>query len=289
MTMEQFSLGYLESWFQATKPQSSRLRRNLFLFAISVLFSVVLFANDPRLAMLQDVFKVILFLLFIGVVIAPWIGLRRDRGFHQQLNRATEHVRMDEWELAFQLIDSLQSRPIRSRSDRHRAAMLLAACFEAQQRFDLSATIYERLLIDRIGDAYQLQEAQLAVVGAKLRNQELTDALVLLGRLEKIPLPPPLKAILDFTRLYQQIFMGHAQDAIENLSERRKEFQRFLSTKAGYAYGLFAAAMHQLGRGEEASDLWKDATTLIARDKLVRDYPLMAPVAAAYPAVEHPV
>lgn len=287
--MQQLNEQHVQEWFSAIQPRSARKTRNIMLLCLGLTLYVVFFSADPRLVIIQEAARIILAILFLGLLFVPWYTMRKEREFRRRLAAATEQVQLEAWEQAAPLIDSLGSRPIRSGTDRNRASMLLAAWAESQHKFDISTAIYESLLIRTVGDGHQLQETQLALVAAKLRNEELTDALTMLDRLEKATLPQPLRTILDLTRLYQQLFMGHFADAVENLTERRKGFQRYLSTRAGYAYGLFALAMHRLGNAERAADLWRDATTLISKEKLLEEYPLMAPVAAAYKAVEHPL
>ncbi len=212
---------------------------------------------------------------------------RRQRRCRGLVVEAWEHVQLDRWDPAEATLAEVMQTPIPSSSDRGQAFMLLATLAEHQDRYECAAQIYETLLLRRIGDAMHLQQAQIALAAAKLRNEELTDAVNLLGRLEQISMPQGMRAALDIVRLYQQVFMGHCSDAVEACDERRALYGRHLSTNAGYGYGLLAAAMHNLGRPDEAARLWSDATTLIKADKLVMQYPLLAPVSGAYPATEH--
>ena len=223
-----------------------------------------------------------------GLLAAGWLRAKRQRQARRSITRAWEHVQLEQWAKAEEVLDAAMTRSIQSSSDRGQAFLLLATLAERHGRFDGAAQIYERLLQERIGDGYQLQQAQLAIANAKLRNEELTDAVKLLDQLEKISMPRALGAVCALIRLYQQVFMGHNEDAVAELSERRSLFRRFLSTKAGYAYGLLAGALHRLGRHEEAAQFWLDATTLIPAQKLVAEYGALVAPCERYPAMEDP-
>lgn len=223
-----------------------------------------------------------------GLLAAGWLRAKRQRQARQSITRAAERIQLEQWAEAGEVLDAAMSRSIQSDSDRGQAFMLLATLAERHGRYDQAAHIYERLLMERIGDGYQLQQAQLAIANAKLRNEELTDAVTLLDHLEKISMPRALGSVYALIRLYQQVFMGHNEDAVAELSERRSLFRQFLSTKAGYAYGLLAAALHRLGRHDEAARFWLDATTLIPARKLVAEYGALVAPCERYPAMEHP-
>ncbi len=223
-----------------------------------------------------------------GLLAAGWLRAKRQRQARQSITRAGERVQLEQWAEAGELLDVAMRRSIQSDSDRCQAFMLLATLAERHGHFDQAAHIYERLLLERIGDGYQLQQAQLAIANAKLRNEELTDAVTLLDHLEKISMPRALGAVYALIRLYQRVFMGHNEDAVAELAERRSLFRQFLSTRAGYAYGLLAAALHRLGRHDEAAQFWLDATTLIPSQKLVAEYGALVAPCECYPAMEHP-
>lgn len=223
-----------------------------------------------------------------GLMAAGWIRAKRQRQARQNITRATERARLEQWAEAEEVLDEAMRRSIQSDSDRGQAFMLLATLAERHGRYDQAAHIYERLLVERIGDGYQLQQAQLAIANAKLRNEELTDAVKLLDHLEKTSMPRALGAVYALIRLHQRVFMGHNEDAVADLSETRSLFRQFLSTKAGYAYGLLAAALHRLGRHDEAAQYWLDATTLIPAQRLVAEYDVLVAPCERYPAMEHP-
>ncbi len=176
---------------------------------------------------------------------------------------------MEKWDAAETSLGALLESPIHNPSLRGQAFLLLAAVVEHRGQYEPAALVYEKMLLGRIGDASQLQHAQIAWAEAKLRNHELTDAVDMIGRLEKIEMPLAYKATLDLVRLFQQVFMGHHEDAVHDIEERRSLFQRYLSTRAAIGYGLLAVAMHGLSRTSEASDLWRDATTLMTPERLV--------------------
>jgi hypothetical protein len=215
-----------------------------------------------------------------------WLAGRRRRNRRDALSAAWEHVQFEDSQAAQVELRKILRRPIYLPSDRGQAFLTLAAVCEQLARFESAGYVYESMLLQRVGDISQLQEAQIKLAGAKVRSDELTDAVTLIGRLAQIPLPPPFKAMFDLVRLFQRIFMGHYEDAIQDMDELRPLFRRQLSTRAGLGYGLFAGAMHRLGRGVEAARLWHDATVLVRPEKLVKEYPLLRDVSEKYPAAE---
>ncbi|MBN2560479.1 MAG: hypothetical protein JXQ75_06080 [Phycisphaerae bacterium] len=260
----------------------------LGLVALVVAGLMFLPAFGSRLG-LPDVISVLLVVLSVSLLLlGGWLVGRRQRRCRQMILRAWEHVQLEEWDAAPAILDVVMQRPIRSSSDRGQAFMLLAAIAEHEGRYDRAAEIYETLLLGRIGAPLHLQQAQIALAAAKVRNQELTDAVDLLGRLEQVPMPQSLKAALDVVRLFQQVFMGQHEDAVQEYETRRELYRRHLSTHAAYGYGLLAAAMHHLGRGAEAARLWRDATMLVEASRLVEEYGLLAPIAEAYPETKKP-
>ncbi|MFQ5430479.1 MAG: tetratricopeptide repeat protein [Phycisphaerae bacterium] len=279
----------IERWFAATLPRR-RHQFGLYLLAGVILGTLLmpLAAGEEPSAATGWSFLLPMSLL-AALFAGGWYVNRRRRRDKRTLSRAWEQVQLEDWDGAEATLSELLERPIHAASDRCQAFRLLAEVAEHAGQYEAAAQVYETLLLQRIGDGYQLQEVQLASCAIKLRNEELTDAVRLIERLARVPMPPALKAVHDLIRLYQQVFMGHFDDAVEKAEERRKLYRRHLSTRAGYGYGLLAAAMHHLGRREEASRLWADATTLIRADELVRSYALLGTVSKDYPATEHPV
>lgn len=278
----------IEERFAATEPR----RWGLYVLYTLVLVVVGGMMLLPALGSQRDrpeVLGILLLGTLIGLLmLAGWLVGQRQRRCRQEVIKAWAHAQLEEWEAARAILDEVMQRPIQSPSDRGQAFMTLAAIAEHESCHDAAAQIYETLLLRRIGDPVYLQQAQIALASAKIRNQELTDAMDLLGRLEKVPMPTGLRAALDMVRLFQQVFMGHYEDAVEECEERRLLYRRHLSTHAAYGYGLLAAAMHHLGRTSEAAQLWGEATTLIDADRLVREYALLATVSQAYPATSKP-
>jgi len=278
----------IDARFAATEPS----RRETYLTAllsIAILLGVVLLPLSgrnlglPSGASVVAVTGLVSFLMLVG----HWAG-RRQRRCREAIVRAWEHAELNRWEVVAATLERVLERPIQTPGDRWQAFMLLAVAAESRSRHDSAALIYETLLLRGIGLPLQLCQAQIALAAARIRNQELTDAVNLLSRLEQVPLSGQLKAALDLVRLFQQVFMGHHEDAVQNLGERRELYRRHLSTHAGYGYGLLSAALHHLGRRGEALGLWQDATLLLPADRLVHDYDVLGAVQRAYPAAEWP-
>ncbi len=286
--MSEIDAPAIERSFSATTPG-----RNLALggyAAIGLLTSLLLLASfsdtDPLLPW-GLAFALPWFLLACLVALG-WRTTKRQRRQRQAIATAWQHVQLEEWQAARDVLTEVSSAPIRAGTDRCAVFLLLAAVVEHENQHELAAQIYQKLLLERIGEGHQLQQAQLALISAKLHNEELTDALRMLDRLEHVPMPLPLRAAYSLTRLHQQVFMGHFEDAVEKVADKRSLFRRYLSTRAALGYGLFAFAMHSLGRKEEASQLWLDATMLMSSKKLIAEYGMLGTVRDTYPAGERP-
>jgi len=218
-------------------------------------------------------------LFFLGILAG-----RRRRRVHEAIMQAWEKLQVDEEEAAFALLEPVLNQPIHSSSDRGQALLTLAELAEYQHQHDSAAALYYGILEQGVGEIPQRQQAILGLASSKLFTHELTDAVTLLGRLEQAPMEPGFRAAYDLIRLHQQVLMGHYQDAVQDVDQRRALFRRHLSTQAGYAYGLFASALHQLGRKVEAAKLWLDATTLIPGQQLISRYDFLGPMSREYPA-----
>ncbi len=276
----------VERRFSATAPASNpKLVPYALLGLTSAAVVVLAFRGDqlgvPGVAILLLPWCLVLCLFCVGYARAR--RLRRQRAI---IGKAWQHVQLEAWSDARPLIDEAMRHPVPIPTDRCQALVVLAALAEQENRYDSAGLIYERLLIERIGDAQQLQQAQIALAAAKIKNEELTDGIGLIDRLDRVPMPLPLKAVHTLVRLYQQVFMGQFEDAVAEASDRRALFRRYLSTRAGYGYALLGAAMHHLNRSQEAAEYWRDATTLVPVAKLLDEYAFLAPVAEAHPTAE---
>jgi tetratricopeptide (TPR) repeat protein len=279
----------IDASFDATRPRKGGVL-GLQALLLLLIFGIMLIAlAGPRLG-IPGGFNLVLPPLVVAIAVVVGVGMgRRRRQCRRALSQSWQHLQLDEPQPALAALAPIMSGPIAADSERGQAYMQLAGIAERCGRFDAAGKIYESLLLNGIGDLVHLQEAQIKLAYAKLRTDELTDAVNLIGRLAQVPMPGPLKAGFELVHLFQQVFMGHHADAVQQEGERRTLFRKYLSTRAGYGYGLLATAMHYLGRTMDAARLWAEATTLIRREKLVRDLPTLALMSQTYPAVEHPV
>lgn len=286
--MDVFDADYVDARLAATAPRRSVFHGPYPLLLTVVLLLLGLLIFGPWLGVPVWLSMLLPLVLLTFMVSAAWFESRRQERRRSQINRALEHDKLDRWDEAESCLRTALAGPILSQTDRGQAFLLLASLAEQRRQYDVAIHVYRSLLLGRIGDAGHLQQAQIALADAKLHNQELTDAVDLIGRLDKLPMPQSYRAGLELVRLFQQVLMGHNEDALHDIDERRALFRRYLSTQAGFAYALLAAAFHAVERPDEAAQYWLDATTLIQADKLANRYALLAPVASAYPAQEHP-
>jgi len=287
--MLSFDRNAVEASFAATAPRrGGQLGLYALAAAVAVLF-IVLAVSGPRLGVHPVISVLFPWILLLALVAVGWAYSRRIRLFREKLAAAWDHMQLEEWSPAEGIVSTLIDRPVRSETDRGQIFLIWAGLAEHERRYDCAGHIYDTLVEDRIGDAVQLHNANLLRAANKLRTGELTDAVSLIGRLERIPVPDYFRAGCDLIRLFQQVLMGHFEDAVREMPARRARFREHLSTRAAYAYALFAAALHGLRRTEEAADCWRDATTLMPPDRLLREFDFLAPMAGQYPATEQPL
>jgi len=228
-------------------------------------------------------------LLILTLLLMSYLRVRRQRHLSETATKAWDGAQLESWPTVEALLPELLSTPLRDADDRGRTLVLLAMLAEQRKDYEVAAHVYERVLRQRIGDGRLLQHVQLALASAKLRNEELADAVDLLGRLQQIEMPPSFRAIYEAIRLHQQVFMGHYADAVADLDARLKLFRRHLSTRAGYAYALLATAFHRLGNRESAQRFWQDATTLVDPDRIHNRFDVTRALIGAYPPAERPL
>lgn len=284
--MQEINTQFIEGCFARTTPRHGLELGWYALIGFASAFFIAWVFRRDEWGMSWPLVVALPWFIVLLLLIGGWLTAYRQRRRRRMITKVWENVQLEAWDEAGQTLESAMQGPIRSSNDRCQAFMLLAKVAEGGRQYESAAQIYETLLLERIGDGYQLQQVQLSLSSAKLRNEELVDAVHMLDRLAKVPMPLALQAARELIRLYQQVFMGHYEDAIENISERRSLFRRFLSTRAGYGYGLLAAAYHSLGRSGEAAELWLDATTLIKSRRLVEEYGFLSTVSETYPALE---
>lgn len=279
----------VESALTATAPRPWGRYSALALAGAVALLFVALAVGGPRWKLPLVLSISLPWCLVACLALVSWRYGRRLRDFRETLSAAWDHAQLEQWGDAAARINGLLTRPIRAPSDRAQVFLIWAAVAEHQGRYECAGVIYDALVEQRIGDPLQLHQANLLRVSTRLRTGELTDAVDLLSRIERLPMPDSFRAACDLTRLFQQVLMGHLDDAVRDLEQRRAHFREHLSTRAAYAYGLFAAALHGLGRAADAARLWLDATTLVRPPRLVREFDLLSPVAGAYPSAEFPL
>ncbi len=172
---------------------------------------------------------------------------------------------------------------------RTQSLLALAVVAETDQHYEASQRIYEHILEIGIGGPLQRHSAEVALAAAMLRNGQTTDAVTLINRLSLQNLPEPLKAQVELLTLLREIMMGHGDEAVLRVDQRKELFRCHLSTRAAYGYALFAAAFDRVRRPEAAGRWWHDATLLMTVPELLRWCPELKTVAGRYPAVESPL
>lgn len=226
--------------------------------------------------------------IFGLIVWSGWQASRRQGRLVRDLTTAREAAELNDWPRVAHCVRRLLGRPMRPPQARYQAYLLYGAAAERSGSYAAGERAFELLLGDEQSDPAAKYHAAIGLAAVKLRTEQLTDAVRLLDRLRRVELPPPLEAGRELVRLFQEVLMGHYDDAISDIDRRRALFRRHLSTRAGYGYGLFAAAFHARGQTADAAAQWCDATLMLPPETLVERYELLRPIAQRYVASERP-
>lgn len=225
--------------------------------------------------------------LLLGITVVILRGALLQRRTARLMLEVFEAVQLQHWPEASTGLQQLLSRPVRHPHARAELLLSLASVAESQHCFEAAQHVYESVLNEESADPLQLHTARVALAATLLRTGQITDAVSLVDKLSRAELPPPLRAQVELVSLFREVVMGQAQDNVEQADSRRQLFREHLSTRAGYGYGLLAAACDRAGRVEEARRYWHDATLLIRPSELLARFGELQPVASRYPAAEH--
>ncbi len=213
----------------------------------------------------------------------------RQRRTGRQLTTGLEAVQLHRWEQARAALTALLQRPVRHRVARAEALLGLAAVAEADQCHETAQRIYEAVAMEPGTDPLQAHTARVALGAAMLRTGQTTDAINLIDRLAREDMPPMLKAPVELLALFREIVMGQSTEALTHAERRRALFREHLSTRAGYGYGLLAAAYDRAEQPDAAKRCWHDATLLIPAAELITRFDELKAVASRYPSAEVPL
>jgi len=270
--------------------QSSRARRGLrgsglILLGLSMMLGALL--ADPGLLGIGPRWGGLvaqLLLLAIFGMLARWAWLQRR--LSRQLVQVFEAVQLQHWEQVGPLLETILSHPVRHGQARCELLLSLATLAEAEHEYDAAQRALEAVLEEQRGDALQLHTARVALAAVMFRTGQTTDAVALIDRLHRVEIPEPLKAQVELVALFRELVMGQAQDNLAAAGERRRLFREHLSTRAGYGYGLLAAAFDRANQPVEAGRYWHDATLLVRPEELLGRFRELEAVAGRYPRAQ---
>ncbi|MHC4795756.1 MAG: hypothetical protein ACYTF1_03845, partial [Planctomycetota bacterium] len=94
-------------------------------------------------------------------------------------------------------------------------------------------------------------------------------------------------AQVELLSLFREVIMGQAAEGLEHAEQRSKLFRDHLSTRAGFGYGLLAAAYDRADRPGKAKKYWHDATMLVRPGELIERFSELKAISEKYPATEH--
>lgn len=225
-------------------------------------------------------------LLLLAIIAIILRGILRNRRTGRFMLQVFEAVQLRNWDEAEPILTQLLAAPIHHAQVRTELLSSLSAVAESQDQFDAAQCLYEGILQERRGDPLQLHTATVALAATLLRTGQLADAVNLIDRLARAELPNALKAQVEVVSLMREIVMGQTEDGLAEADRRRKLFRDHLGTRAGYGYGLLAAAFDRARQEEPARRYWHDATLLIRPADLLRRFRELEAVAGKYPSAE---
>lgn len=224
-------------------------------------------------------------LLVVLAALLAWSALRQRR--RAKLTRVGfEAVLLRQWDQARAALMALLGRPVVPRQTRAEALLGVASLAETEHEYEAAQRVYEALLEERQGDPIQLHTARVALAAVMLRTGQTADAVQLIDELARAELPGALRVQIEMLTLFREVAMGQTADGVSRAEERRELFRRHLSTRAGFGYGLLAAAFERAGQPDSARRYWHDATLLIPPQELLDRFEELATVAQKYPAAE---
>jgi hypothetical protein len=255
-----------------------------------ILLGLIVIALLPEREGWPQAVGMILPWLLLGIMLGySWLMNARQVRQSRQLTQAVECVQLEKSAEAEESLLNLLSRPMRDPYARLQAILALAAVTELQHNSPAAQAAYEGILTDDAKMPWQARLASVGLAWSMLNNDHLADAVNLLDRLAVQEHPDSIAAYYELVALYREVLMGQAQAACESETQRRSLFQKNLSTRAAYGYGLLAAAWDRSGDTDRAAACWRDATLLMTTKKLTDRFELLRPVAERYPAVESPI
>lgn len=273
---------------------SSRPRRRLHavrlgaMLASGILIGVIL-ANPTVLALPAMASRIAPLLAGVAILIVARTTHQRQRRTARCWTQIHEAMLLEDWSTASQTLGQVLSGPVNDPGLRTQGLLGLAEVANQQHDYETSQILYGQVLHEHIGHNNQLHTAAMGMAGAMLRTDNLTGAVELIDALKRQNLPRPWKAHVELLRLFREVVMGQYDDVLEAADERCDLFRSCLSTRSGYGYGLMAMGFHRRGQTDQAADLWRDATLLVAPAKLLDRFPQLAELAEQYPATEVPL
>jgi len=226
----------------------------------------------------------VLLLAILAVILTIAI---RQRAQSRLMLVAFENLQLQEWDRARENLTRLLARPVRHAPARAEALMGLGGLAEIGRHYDVAQRVYEAILNEASANPVQLLMARVALAATMFRTGQTADAVEMIDRLDRTSLPDSLRTHVELVSLFREVVMGQGGSGLDKAEHRRDLFRRYLSTRAGYGYGLLAAAYDHAQRGDMARKYWTDATLLISEKTLVERFHELEPMAARYPAVEH--
>lgn len=284
--MDPDQLRYLVDASRATKPRH-RFVVLVICFVAGALFTIGVAAPQDDAAVAITV-KILPGALLIGLAIGMAVIGSRKSKWLSTLRKALEAHQLQQWGEAKSKLGQALSNPVHPEVLRVQAILALADIAVHEHNYSAASVAYHSVLEEQQAEPFYQNLAAIGLAGVLLRTERLTEAIRILDRLGRHPMPNYLQSLYEATQLHREIVTGRLDDAIGQLDHRRKLARDHLSTGAGYVYALMAWACHVRGDRDRARSFWSDATLLIDSQRLLYALPDAPRLDEIYPAHEMP-
>jgi tetratricopeptide (TPR) repeat protein len=297
-------------------------RANWFWYGVGVFLLIVLasaYANTlgPEASAIVRALSLLTFVgLIVGMSVATWVMVRRQREEQTRLDAIEELVALRRWPQAALVLEHMLSVPTRTPSGRVQALLYLATVLSRYHRFDDAIAVHNHLLDNYDLDQPTAHAVRLGRAMAMLREDHLFDADRAIAELRRrrnsaaredeaaggdddtqeaaddaassvavatsMEIKPGDSAGLALIEIYRDVKTGHPAEAIELFAAKLPLLRKQLGHRVGDAYALLAKAHDLLSQPAEAQAAFEKATLLAPFSELLRRYPEIQSLSAKY-------
>ncbi len=265
----------IPSLLTSSQPRS---RSNWLVYSAGVFILLVLSTNLagdrlPGGAQTMQLLSSVFMLGIIGFMGAmTWRAVREVRGEQKQLEAAEELLQLRRWPEAAVVIRALLSRPTRTPQTRILSLLFLVKLLGRYDRFADVASLCDHLLSMDVLDSDTSHTLRVERAMAMVHDDRLFDVDRSIAELRRSA-QAPHSAGLALVEIYRDVKTGHAQEALAVYEEKLPLLRRHLAHRVADAHALAARGYDMLGKTDQATRAYADATTLASEAELQRRYP----------------